>query len=130
MKAGRELDILVAEKVMGWTRIEKECEDSHPYYKEYRDGEDCCPSFSTMIWASWNVVDRMREHGFSVKIWQPAKERGPDGAFVSFICGMGPCYRHGNPRNNHHGAYDIDRETLPLAVCEAALIALGPTSGA
>ena len=76
------------------------------------------------------VVHRMREDAFSFKAWQPSKTPYNEGdppveiAVVSFICSTGPCPRHGTTHHNHHGAYDIEGETLPMAICKAALIAL------
>lgn len=121
MNAGHELDALVAEKVMGWTdclAIKPKVGNGHPF------------SPSTEIGAAWEVVEKMRGGWFSFKAWQLAVEgpeqiraqRGP--AVVSFICGAGPCSRHGNPHHNHHGAYDVEAETFPLAICVAALVAL------
>jgi len=85
---------------------------------------------STHIAEAMEVVDRMRNDWFSFKCWQPGKD-GPeliksnrDYAVVSFICGAGPCTRHGTTHHNHHGAYDVEGETLPMAICKAALIAL------
>lgn len=81
------------------------------------------PQYSTEIADAWAVVERMRADWFSFKGWQPSKDRH-DHAVVSFICGAGPCPRHGNPHQNHHGAYDVEAETFPLAIARAALVAL------
>lgn len=45
-------------------------------------------------------------------------------AVVSFVCSKGPCEKHGNPYHNHHGTYNIVANTLPLAICRAAILAL------
>lgn len=85
---------------------------------------------STHIAEAMEVADRMRNDWFSFKAWQPSKMPYNPGdppleiAVVSFICGMGPCTRHGTTHHNHHGAYDVEGETLPMAICKAALIAL------
>lgn len=75
------------------------------------------------------VVGKMRVDGFSWKAWQcnAVDNAGdpPNSAVVSFVCNLGPCEKHGNPHCNHHGAYDVRADTLPLAICLAALIALG-----
>lgn len=87
------------------------------------------PSYTADIAEAMSVVGQMRGDGFSFKAWQPASP-GHDhpfmdgGAVVSFVCSSGPCEKHGNPNHNHHGAYDVQDETLPLAICKAALIAL------
>ena len=125
---GHEFDIIVAEKVMGWTdwRI---WPPDQPAVKP--PGENSRPfSPSTEISAAMEVVARMRNDWFSFKAWQPSKMPYNPGdppleiAVVSFICGMGPCTRHGTTHHNHHGAYDVEGETLPMAICKAALIAL------
>lgn len=74
------------------------------------------------------VVIRMRGDGFSFKSWQPAIGMLPqiaeDHAVVSFVCSAGPCPRHRTDCHNHHGAYDVSAESLPLAIARAALVAL------
>lgn len=112
----REIDFLVAGKVLG---IPCECKKA--------PGSVClvheCVPYSKDLLLAGVVITKMRSDGFSIKIWQP-NLNGPDYAKVSFICSSGPCLKHGNLAHNHHGAYDVEAETLPLAICEAALIAL------
>jgi hypothetical protein len=65
MKSGRELDELVAEKVMGWENVRKYCEGNtsycaleFPYLALIGDFEgetQMIPEFSTSITAAWNV---------------------------------------------------------------------------
>lgn len=50
MKPGRELDILIAEKVMGWTAIGDEFDDGE--FQEFLDKHP----YSTDIAAAWEVV--------------------------------------------------------------------------
>lgn len=124
MKAGRELDALVAEKIFG-TEI-------HHYHGDWPfgpAGQDI-PRYSTDLRSAWLVVEKLRGDWFSFKAWQPCKEPHEAGgkpveiAVVSFVCGAGPCPRHNTDFDNHHGAYAIEAETFPLAVCKAALIAM------
>lgn len=90
-------------------------------------------SYTEDIAHAMEVVEKMRGDGFSWKAWQPSTEPStepynagePPLAVVSFVCSTGPCLKHGNPHCNHHGAYDVHEGTLPLAICKAALIALG-----
>lgn len=112
----REIDFLVAEKILG---IPCEC----PRTTGSRCRVHDCALYSQDLQAAGVVITKMRSDGFSVKIWQP-NLNGPDYAKVSFICSSGPCLKHGTLAHNHHGSYDVEAETLPLAVCEAALIAL------
>lgn len=129
MNAGPELDRLVAEKVMGWSVKE----DAQGYSEIDRALMGGGMMSRYQGWSPsrnpediWDVVDRMRSDGFSFSLWQPGDREGMQ-AIVSFICSKGPCEKHGNPHHNHHGAYDIEAESAPLAVCLAALKALKVT---
>jgi len=63
VKAGRELDALVAEKVMGWRRVNLSCMDSTidgwlpPILGQGVDP----PHYSTNIAATWEVVEKMKD---------------------------------------------------------------------
>ncbi len=75
--------------------------------------------YSTDVGDAMKLVDFMRRDGFT---FRAAQFRGdsPD-AVVSFVCSTGPCQKHGNKLQNHHGAYDVQAQTLPLAIVTAAL---------
>jgi hypothetical protein len=141
LQAGATLDALVAEKVLGCTvksvkrcqtgddqTVSFECRCDGRVHNKSETGELMSPSTNRA--AAMEVVDWMRADGFSFKVWQPKVEPRTHGdpprldALVSFVCGMGPCEKHGNTVCNHHGAYDVQAETLPLAISKAALIAL------
>ena len=84
LKAGRELDLLMAEKVLGliacdkWTLInlgsaegpafKKNCEHENCYPASEQDSAlgqmGGCPQLSTSIEAAWKVVEHMRRKGF------------------------------------------------------------------
>lgn len=64
LEAGRELDALVAEQVMGWRR----CSDDGSGYWEGRSPTNILslileevPHYSTDIAAAWQVIGRMRD---------------------------------------------------------------------
>lgn len=126
--AGKKLDALVAEKVLGCkvvrynsavTSAGCECPDERHTTPEQSDE---LKDYSTSLTAAWEVVEVMRRDGFSFKLWQ---HDGPDDeAVVTFVCSSGPCPKHGNTVCNHHGAYGVEAGTLPLAICTAALIAM------
>lgn len=122
MEAGRELDALIAEKVMGWTNVaERRNTFTRPgalIPSDWRgwsgdtpngEREQLIPPYSTDIAAAWQVVER-----FSAK-WIDIVYR-PDAGWWVTIDGRG----HGNAG----GAIE---KTLPLAICLAALKALGIT---
>lgn len=65
MKPGRELDALVAEKVMGWKSVEHRFED--PFHRwdgiapEHGSHRFTVPDFSTDIAAAWEVVEKLND---------------------------------------------------------------------
>jgi hypothetical protein len=126
MQAGRELDALVAEKVMGWREVRLRPSNSSrrsgPDYKGYkpdvvaRRRETPChvPAYSTDIAAAWEVVEAMERRGCLVV----TRTRGA----IS-----------GKPRVEITGTHPVgrnewlvheDADTVPLAICRAALAAL------
>ena len=123
---GRDLDVAVAERIMGWRwlnlpdirrpcfkppgeiaqflpkfveRNTVTCSDSPP---------DRLPHYSTDIAAAWQVVEAMRpEHGFWID--------GDDGYAVEF--------QHGMPRMADYRHGRASAPTAPEAICKAALLA-------
>ena len=67
MKAGRELDALVAEKVMGWERgdTSRGFMKWYPAGKRHKSGcgEFDIPGYSTDIAAAWEVVEKLGTSG-------------------------------------------------------------------
>lgn len=109
MKPGRELDALVAEKVMGRCgHTLRRVQDHHQCQKcgeefwglAWHKGYCAFPSFSTDIAAAWNVVERLKDRYFLLQYYG-------DG----WDCQIGGTSRTGN--------------TVPLAICLAALKAVG-----
>jgi len=109
MKAGNELNKLIAEKVMGWS-----------YYHRCPDGyEDClhwhtetgidkgykCPDYSGDISAAWKVVEKMRANGN--EFYQRSTGNNEWLAQFKF----------------HYGSGYIAK-TAPEAICKAALLAM------
>src|SRR5437763_10661229 len=60
VKPGRELDALVAERVMGWA-VERNTVDSEPIVMFSKPGEyyGPVPPYSTDIAAAWEVVEKL-----------------------------------------------------------------------
>ena len=70
MKPGRELDALVVEKVMGW---------------KWLSGNPWAPS--TDIAAAWEVLEKMRERGYTVEVffgWESGKDFQKDDWVAEF----------------------------------------------
>lgn len=135
MNAGRELDAVVAEKVMGWKRV--------VVPKDY-DGLNAgvtllpstsiaigwapkgayqlwhfCPLYSTDIAATWRVVEKLKERSdlFPQISWL----RVHDNAF-QHRCEI---WRNDPPSKQYGWLADVYADTLPLAICLAALTAVG-----
>lgn len=113
MPAGREMDILVAEKVMGWTRkyvgeFGNQIWDS-PSQGAYL--EDAIPNYSTDIASAWEVVEKMKEEGFQFVIGTSELFGKPVRYFVEF--------KKEGTAFSHNRVYT---DTVPLAVCRAAML--------
>lgn len=129
MKAGTDLDNLVAEKVMGWYRkdyretgfakqLERQGKSLHPDWRPAQEYWYCLEngkderkaslswSPSTDIAAAWQVVDRMKDQYTFMLSY-----RQHDGDY--FVC-FDPVNR-----------YEEIADTAPLAICLAALKAVG-----
>ena len=133
LEAGRELDALVAEKVMGWTwgeysppvegpsKILRPPESWAPSPDRAPGSEVSCPGwhfrvpqYSTDIAAAWEVVEKMVpiKYGFNLAIESPP---GPWGDWeVHFYNG---------------GTHLAFADTAPLAICRAALLAVMEVEG-
>jgi hypothetical protein len=122
--AGRELDALVAAKVMGWVEVERKpianafgqtvMED---YVGKPAPGAPqpvMVPRYSTMIQEAWKVADKLRG----------------DTQFVAVISGKGP--QGVQPwicKVNREGAFLEERaDTAAHAICLAALKGVSPTT--
>ena len=130
LEPGRELDRLVAERVMGW----RLWESSRPiHWAEERDGcyihtgwnvnglAHSRPvwSPSTDITAAWAVVEHLLRRGLFLDIYSPRQNGAPDwledlDRWVVVICD----WKH------EAGLARAEAETLPLAICLAALEAV------
>ena len=119
---GRELDALVAEKVMGWVEVEKKpianafgqavMEDYVGKPAANAPQPVLVPRYSTMIQEAWKVADKLRG----------------DTQFVAVISGKGP--QGVQPwicKVNRDGGFIEERgETAAVAICLAALKATTP----
>ena len=111
IKAGRELDALVAEKVMGWKSVDRADEkDGGDFYGvTIRDGLTAVyrvPLYSVDIAAAWEVVEKCSGPSFWI-------ERHPNAWQVCF-------YELGDS----HAKTGL-ASSAPWAICLAALKAVG-----
>lgn len=133
MEAGRELDALIAEKVMGWKRMsymeaEPGCKYPSPeritgYWhsldlKEQRRAEDCDDYYSpedawspsTDIASAWEVVEKMGRHEISIHM---RSDSNTDCVTKRYYLMDYTCR-----------ALLAEAETAPHAICLAALKAI------
>lgn len=114
MPAGREMDVMVAKYIMVGMELASvmDCFGCPMVYKD--DEITCCPHYSTDIAAAWEVAERVR---LTVT---PAIGHGWEAAWCN-ASGSGERNWVGttNGRKWHYG------DTAPLAICRAALLAMG-----
>lgn len=113
MEPGRELDALVAERVIGWRNLEwcEACHEGGTIAPEgwYGDGPggECylTREYSVDIAAAWQVVEKMIDIGYSVFVDYVERWR----CFITQGGGESP----------------VEATSAPLAICLAALEAIG-----
>lgn len=122
-EAGRDLDAAVAVRIMGWQRrtIETNTQQFVVVPQDWTDfsgahwwGHDIyeqVPHYSTDIAAAWLVVEEMRTDGWDMTLVQTAAMRHEPWDCRLFIAEYKRAIGHGN--------------TAPLAICRAALQAVG-----
>jgi hypothetical protein len=134
MPAGREMDALVAEKVMGWKFIIRD--DGHKYWGSqddgfahgtqqnddyYEDDED----FHILHWhpsesilAAWEVVEKMpyfELKRYKDNSWNCWSKKCPAGNDTHIMSNTSTGFRC--------GCEDAWGDTAPLAICRASLLA-------
>jgi hypothetical protein len=126
MPAGREMDVLVAEKVMGWHLWDWEkgdldcaCGKTHyapqdigiGYYPRCAEEPEGYLSFSTDIAAAWELVEKWKsiDGQFLNIFWNVTQAGFPN----YWTCGM---WKSGWTQQDIGTA-----DTAPLAICRAAL---------
>jgi hypothetical protein len=114
MEPGRELDALVAEKVMGWKRDGMSWIDTDGEIRYYEASKY---EPSTSIAAAWEVVEAMRMRGFSLNLNQVIHADGSNEWYVQVQFFK-------NPKGYNPGGYE-PAAAAPHAICLAALKALG-----
>lgn len=123
MPAGRELEAMVAECVMGWEYFGQQSMGPPifriPSPAGFRTSDS--PSFSEEIAAAWVVVEAMRAKGYGFEIW------ARDSEDIPLQNGEAWAAEFTLP-----GGFLTDRrwkgsaDSAPLAICRAALLATEP----
>ena len=131
MPAGREMDALLAEKIMGYTLSELSL-PAYPKYKlfDIESGEFSgyvkeVPHYSTDIADAWEVVKRMPIPFKLEKCWEKAYQIGPEG-WSACWCTDADC-EGCNENSRCTNGDDAWAETAPLAICRYALKVAGVT---
>ena len=121
MPAGRELDALVAEKVMLWSGVENRPDRMSTYlggdgWSGYRqdqsDGLSDVPYYSTTVGAAWLLVEGLHGDWFCSIQERPVE-------YDEWACTFD--HRGGGP------SVEGSANTPALAICRAALKAVGRT---
>ena len=110
MKAGRELDNLIAEFVMG--AIDKDFDEIYTNeWRFKRENGTWFPSchYSTEISAAWEIVEKMREVGYFIRLADQDKFFRARFYDPEFLPVEKPSW--------------VKAETAPEAICKAALLA-------
>lgn len=115
MQAGRELDKLIAEKVMGWTDIVPTRGLSAWHDIDFdlvgkapgQTTRQCLPYYSYFIGHAWQVVEKLT---CTTKQWFHLDQHST-GCTAIF-------------QNDTYQGYDADADAAPLAICRAALKAI------
>jgi hypothetical protein len=116
LQAGRSLDCLIAERVIGWRHTcGAECPAPKCWGWVDPDGVDMLrgddvPAYSTDIAAAWEVISEMQRRGWSF--------------ILDDMC-SGKTYQCHFERERTEVYNVTDIETVPLAICLAALKAVG-----
>lgn len=116
MEAGRDLDELIAEKVMGLSpcvfRMTGQISASTLWNCKHDDCRNCYPknkdapmkSYSTDISAAWQVVEKMN-------CWMDLIHQTDGNYVVAFV-------------TKEDQVYQVRKKTAPFAICRAALLAV------
>ncbi len=118
MKAGREMDVLVAKKVFGWKLVKNKGEAGGSFWTGHGGvfgdmHKSQTPEYSTDIFASWEVIQKMHEMKYRYAL--RGHFRGSDLHIAEFD---DQDWADSNP------LYNAIADTTPLAICRAALLAV------
>ncbi len=127
MEAGRQMDALVAEHVFG----REICHIHHNLF--------CCGRgkgfFSTDIAAAWEVVERLQDDDWIIRLWSPNDSGEPPIPAHTWrleiwkvLYQSGELYDFaGRWEDTQEISHRGDADTAPLAICRAALLAVMET---
>ncbi len=130
MLKARELDALVAERVedlpVVWEadpfRVpDRRLDPRYPWVKGERDGRTyertSVKRYATEWGAMRDVVEAMRKHGWSFRLWSGSLEGGEKTYYAAFT-------PEGETKEGVNPALQMEGRDAPLAVARAALLAI------
>lgn len=117
LQAGAPLDMLIAEKVMGWQRWNTHEDQARTkpivrFFRPDRQHAVRAPAFSTDIAAAWEVLEHLRGQGMTINISTPSHVVVGDPHWTCYVWGANML------------AGKARELSAPLAICAAALEAL------
>jgi len=131
MPAGRELDALVAEKVMGWTQVHRVDSTGDLCGVPSRGAPPSylLPRYSTDIAAAWKVIEKLRQLQFTVRLVAPNEQYGNSQQFSTVNSESRWTSFQADSLHFREVPYEKRKEVLfetrassaPLAICRAAL---------
>lgn len=112
-----QLDWDIAMKVLGWTAVGLPTIGQTWIYPSRPDRgvRHEIPPFSSNLAAAWKVVERLQELGWHARLLTPFEPGQP------YFCGFTP---QGTTGWNGRPDHEASAETMPLAICRAALMAV------
>mgnify|MGYP001571535769 CR=1 FL=1 len=123
LPAGRELDALVAEKVMGWKHYAPAAVQEVWYPPNLHPSNNVLghsiPHYSTDIAVAWQVVEHLKNKLHLQVILHWAGDECP-----KWLCNL----RADGYRSFQDQEWQVEADTAPLAICLAALKAVGWTN--
>ena len=120
MKPGRKLDSLIATKVMGFHSVGFHDGAGGPsgpwvYKGPAQSPYRRLPYYSTRIEDAWEIVEIMNMRGWKLElVYSEYFDENTGGADVTFVC-----------KSQARGKFSTSNETIPYAICLAALKAMG-----
>ncbi len=114
MKEHKEINVQVAELVMGWSVVEEKVDGSiHRTYVTLSGAvktDNDIPDFANRIELAWGVVEQMLGNGFRLELSTGSLDANYAQNKVRFVCELG-----------ERETGDGESFTAPLAICLAAI---------
>lgn len=131
----REIDALVAEKVMGYAKPENvngEIGFTEHFIGTGTSRFHVLPHYSTEIAAAWKVVERLKEAGWVVEIrtWGASTPQGPKTLATLWKEWTTQGYGRTRPQLMRGDSLQVPGDTAAHAICRAALKSVGVSSPA